>query len=375
MNLLRVLLVDDEPLALQSLQKKLSAFEDIEVVQTFTEGKSLLEQIQQLDFHVLFLDIEMRGISGMELAKVLREKGNLCHIVFVTAHRDYAIEAFEVNSIDYLLKPISNARLKTAIERVKEQLKLKTKQELNNENKKYPLTVQCFGSFNVFFKDEVIVWRTEKQRELLAYLLLHQPTPVHSDVIIEALWGEDDVQKARTKLHTTISYLRKTFFSIGYDNIIGSANKSYVLNLDQFHCDAKDLEQFMGKNVTIDEKSIVQAEQILNSYQGSYMQNNSYEWSMAKARQLHEQFLLLVQQMISYYNTSGQLAKKERLLFKLLELEPYEETYIQQLLQHFSEIGNRHAAIEAYKQFEHRLLTDLDENPSEETMKLYRALL
>lgn len=372
--MIRVVLVDDEPLALKNLQNKLLTYEDIDIVQTFTSGTSFLENIQHIDFQVIFLDIEMPGIKGIELARILNERGTTCHIVFVTAHRDYAFEAFEVNSTDYLLKPFSTARLKMTIERIRNKLNLEVFQVPIQKSDECPLKIQCFGSFNVYFNNEVVLWRTEKMRELFAFLLQYQPSPVHTDILIEALWGNDDYQKARIKLHTMISYLRKAFSTLGYPKIIGSANKSYVLELVDYQCDAKDLVEFMESDTPIDDQSISRAEKIVDSYQGGYLQHNDYSWSTTRAQDLHNQLLLLCEKLIEYYTVVNQPVKKERLLITLLKLEPYEEAYIYQLLQHYDKTGNFSSAIDAYTQYENDLLNDLNIPPSKKIVQLYDEL-
>lgn len=373
--MLRAVIVDDEPLALKNLEKMLSQLEGIEIVQSFTNGKNLLNNIHNLDCHVIFLDIEMPGINGIELATILNENGKGLHIVFITAYRDYAVEAFEVNSTDYLLKPISKSRLEATIQRVRNQLKLGVDQTSNQPKDKFPLKIQCFGSFNVFFNNEILPWRTSKMRELFAYLLQNQPTPVHKDIIIDRLWGDDDYEKARVKLYTTISYIRKSFSSIGYDNIIGTVNGSYFLNPIKFHCDAANLEAFMNSDLLIDANNFELAEEIFNSYKGNYMQSNGYDWSATKERYFHDQVLLLGKMLVEYYSQSEQYEKRERVLLALLKLEPFEETYIQQLLVHYNETKNRLAAREVYTQYKNQLLKELNLLPSNETVKLYKELM
>lgn len=371
--MLRVILVDDEPLALQNLQHKLFEFTDIQIVQSFTSVKKLLEQIQQIDFHIIFLDIEMPEISGIELAKILKNKKAFFHIVFTTAYREYAIDAFEVNSIDYLLKPISKSRLAITIQRIRNSLKLHTNQSSDELIQNVPLKIECFGSFNVYYNEEIFHWRTSKMRELFAFLLFQKSTPIHRDVILETLWGNDDYQKARIKLHTTLSYLRKAFSDIGFPNIISTTNVSYFLNLSQYHCDAKELNEFVEAAVQINEQSITKAEEIFFSYKGGYMQQNDYEWSRGKAKDLHNQLLLLGKNMIEYYSNAYVLLKKERTLLALHELEPYDETFVQQLLYHFIETGNRLSAIDIYTRYETRLLHELGLPISPVMEKIYKS--
>ncbi len=73
-----------------------------------------------MNIQVAFLDVEMPGMNGLEIAQLLKQWHNNIYIVFVTAYRDYAVQAFEIQSLDYLLKPISKSRLETTINRIQE---------------------------------------------------------------------------------------------------------------------------------------------------------------------------------------------------------------------------------------------------------------
>jgi len=112
---MRAYVVDDEPLAVQRLVRMLAATSRVDVVGTSTDPEEALAFLADNPIDVLFLDIQMPGLTGFELLERL-EREPL--VVFTTAYDRYAIEAFEVNSIDYLLKPIEADRLDRAIEKV-----------------------------------------------------------------------------------------------------------------------------------------------------------------------------------------------------------------------------------------------------------------
>lgn len=115
---LKALIVDDEYPARKELRYMLSKFDNIEVVGEATNAHEALTLIKALDYSILFLDIQMPGMNGLELGKVIQELPNPPYVIFVTAYDEYAVQAFEVNAVDYLLKPFEEARLAKAIERV-----------------------------------------------------------------------------------------------------------------------------------------------------------------------------------------------------------------------------------------------------------------
>ncbi len=116
---MRAIIVDDERLARNELKSLLSEFPEIEIVEECDSAQSAIEAVDKLKPDVVFLDIHMPGKDGFG---VLEELDFMPHVVFITAYDEYAIKAFEVNALDYLLKPIENDRLKSAIEKVKAEM-------------------------------------------------------------------------------------------------------------------------------------------------------------------------------------------------------------------------------------------------------------
>lgn len=111
---LRALLVDDEPLARSRLSILLARRKDIQVVGEAGDAEEAVQAIEALNPDIVFLDIEMPGRNGLDLARALRERPDL-GVIFVTAHYQFAVEAFEIDAIDYLLKPVEPERLDIAL--------------------------------------------------------------------------------------------------------------------------------------------------------------------------------------------------------------------------------------------------------------------
>jgi len=119
---LRVLIVDDERLARQELTFLLEEIGSIEVVGEAADGIEALDRIVEHEPDVVFLDVQMPGRTGFEVAREVLARGLSPEIVFVTAFDRYAVEGFEVNAVDYLLKPVEPARLKQAVARARGRL-------------------------------------------------------------------------------------------------------------------------------------------------------------------------------------------------------------------------------------------------------------
>ncbi len=117
--MIKALVADDEKLAREEMNHLLSDFEDVRVVAEAANGPEAWEAITEHEPDVVFMDIHMPGLSGMEVARALAELEKAPRIVFVTAFDQYAVEAFETEAIDYLLKPIEPDRLAESVDRVR----------------------------------------------------------------------------------------------------------------------------------------------------------------------------------------------------------------------------------------------------------------
>jgi two-component system, LytTR family, response regulator LytT len=119
---LKAVLVDDEQLARDELGYLLGQIGGVDIVGQAGDGVEALAVIDRSGPEVVFLDVQMPGLTGFEVARRLLESGPSAHIIFVTAYDQHAIEAFEVNAVDYLLKPVDQGRLEQAIERARRRI-------------------------------------------------------------------------------------------------------------------------------------------------------------------------------------------------------------------------------------------------------------
>ncbi len=121
---IRTILVDDEKLAIQGMELRLQAFEDIEIVATCHNGREAIRKIKTLKPDLVFLDIQMPGFDGFSVVQGIMDIDPPL-FVFVTAYSEHAIKAFEAQAIDYLMKPVEPDRLADTMERVRTRLATK----------------------------------------------------------------------------------------------------------------------------------------------------------------------------------------------------------------------------------------------------------
>ncbi|QJX47910.1 response regulator transcription factor [Hymenobacter taeanensis] len=153
---MNVLLVDDSRLARAELRHLLQAFPDVQIVGEARHAAEARTQLRQLQPDLLFLDIHMPGETGFELLATLDQAP---HVIFTTAYDEYALRAFEVNALDYLLKPVQEMRLAAALEKARTKLAVQAVPELvgpgpTDEPAPTPLTAQD----QVFVKDGERCW-------------------------------------------------------------------------------------------------------------------------------------------------------------------------------------------------------------------------
>jgi two-component system LytT family response regulator len=180
MNRLRVLIVDDEPLARDRLRAWLLEEPSVEIVGECGSGTEALALIRSTPLDLVFLDVEMPGCNGLQVVSELPAEGRPA-VIFVTAHERFALDAFEVQAIDYLLKPFDQERFQTALRRAEEYLRARRAGKIEDKLEslladaavapgKTPerLTVRADGRL-VFLKPSEIVWIEAADN----YIILH----------------------------------------------------------------------------------------------------------------------------------------------------------------------------------------------------------
>jgi two-component system LytT family response regulator len=129
MDRIRALIVDDEPLAREGTRELLRAADAVQVIGECTNGRDAVEMIRRARPDLVFLDVQMPEMNGFEVLEALEEAEIPPTVIFVTAYDEYALRAFEVHALDYLLKPLDPERFSQALQRAREQLELRRKGE------------------------------------------------------------------------------------------------------------------------------------------------------------------------------------------------------------------------------------------------------
>lgn len=272
---MRIAAVDDEIHVLERFERMVSDVTELNLCGLFETGDQLLAFLRENPLDAVFLDIEMPGTNGLLLSEQIQNLNEHIDIIFVTAFNQYAVEAFEVQALDYILKPLTEDRLAKSINRL-----LKTRR---SDNAPGNVFIQCFGEFEVFINGEALTWKNSKAKEVLAFLIHKNGVPVDWEKISNAVWPDFNAEKAQTNFHATTYLLRKRLAEAGLSHILESVRGNYRVVTDKVSCDVYQLEEMIKKNQMKRKEDFRLLEQLV---QKGYMEANGYEWAYPKAAEL-----------------------------------------------------------------------------------------
>ena len=327
--MVQVFLVDDERPALKELEHNLKDYPGIEIIGMFTDSKAALENIEKMHPEVVFLDINMPRLTGMEAALRILDISPETEIVFVTAYSQYALEAFEVHAIDYILKPVEKERLDKTIEHI---LSRKLQKEKHAPKK---LRIKCFGRFLIEWEGEAALkWRTEKTKELFAFLLYDHGRGRSKEELLDKLWTEDDPEKAIRQLYNGVYYIRKALEEYGVDRDLIYVDTEYRLRLGPVFI---DVDRFRELENSTNETDL---EEMQKLYCGPYFQGEDYEWAQLEQERLAKSCRKALLALAAGYAEKENWAMAEAALLKAYDQDPYEEEVTEKLLECYQKTGN-----------------------------------
>ncbi|MGO0061327.1 response regulator [Brevibacillus fluminis] len=372
--MIRAIIVDDEIPAIGNIADLLLASGKVEIVKEFTNPLEALGMIEQLDVDVAFLDIEMPGIDGLELAHRFIDLNCQVDVVFITAYNEFAVEAFELQALDYLLKPVTRERLQKTLERVAHRqisIKLPARHSI--------LKVSCFGKFMVEDENGVPVkWRTNKTEELFAFLVDKSGQAVPKETIVDVLWGHMEEKRAFGNFNTCLYNMRKTLAQLGYPELLISHSGMFRLDMKRISSDAQKFERLVSRmgqmEEEMEETCYQEIVELICQYREGYLALNYYDWAGEKASQLEAAFPQLVMLAAAYDMEQGRPHKAVELLNMGLLLDPLHPELNRAMLQVYVQTQKRVAAMKHYAAYKDRLGRELGIKPDVELEQLIESL-
>jgi two-component system, LytTR family, response regulator len=227
---LRIVVVDDEQPARDELCFLLGQLEGVEIVGQAANGVEALKAIDQHAPDVVMLDVQMPGLTGFEVARRLAHTGSESQIVFVTAFDQYAIDAFEVNAVDYILKPVESERLGTAMERARKRIQ--TDRPANRPAADIERVLQMLGT-------------RPDRRDQLAMKVGERFLLVQADEIVHASVEDDVITVVTTSLSGTCNYRTLDELQARLDPaVFWRVHRSHLVNINKI----KEIVPWFSRN-------------------------------------------------------------------------------------------------------------------------------
>jgi two-component SAPR family response regulator len=287
-------------------------------------------------------------------------------VVFVTAYNQYAVEAFRLNALDYLLKPVSAGRLLETLYRIMEEKAVPV-----------PLggvVVRCFGKFTVSAGMQEIRFRTEKAEELLAYLIDSRGCFVSRSKILDSLWEDFDGDRAIVHFNSTLHNVKKALLPYGIQISILYDRGSYQLDTESIDCDYLKFSAFEEKADMVKAENIQEYEKIAALYTGEYLTGWEFYWASGKRIQLEERFIGLLLEMARYYRDTGNYQKAVKWLKEGLNHSPLSRELNYRLIEALQLANEQMLAVKYFELYKNGLMKKLMLNPDSAFKKLLRRL-
>lgn len=325
----KVILIDDEIINTKILKTMLVNSAIFDEIYQYTEAKLALKDIEKIKPEVIFTDIEMGDMNGMELANKIYEIYPHTNIVFVTAYDKYAVDAFELSATDYILKPITLERLEKTLKKI---LKKPFIRQYNHMDK---VKITTFCKLEISRGINYIHWEGLKSSELFAYMINNVGKSVHKDELIEALWDNFDYRRGLANMQTTMCRVRKSLYELSNEINIEYSGGYYKMVLGNVYFDRLEFENLALGIDNINETNISQALKLTELYQGDYMEKEGYIWSYGTQNLMRKIYTKILKKLVNYYCNNNEVKEAIILLEKIVSKNP-ENYFSKELLKKLS---------------------------------------
>ncbi|WP_282936529.1 response regulator [Paenibacillus sp. RC67] len=372
MAIIRVMLIDDDENALDRLEILLLELCDVAIIVTrYDNPLKALKELEATDVDVVFMDIQMPGKKRMETARKIKAMRPHTQVVFISSSSKYAIEAFEIGSMDYLLKPITKDRLSNTVSRIVKALSDRI--SVNNAGVGQ-IFAQCLGGFNIHTAHGMLQWKTNKEKELCAFLVHHGGNEVTASTIIESLWPESDLKKAKAYLYTCLSYLRKSFQINGVPASIEKRGGGYVISGNGME---SDLPAFLALMETAVSEGCLDERQYrrMNALRrGDYLDGCDFQWAVWKQEKLTTKYIQALRIVYKHFMKSGNVLLAIDSLQRILELTPDSENDGRELIKLYLHADKRNEALKVFRQLDREVRGNMGVELESATVQLYTLI-
>lgn len=358
MEMIRCIVVEDEWYNIEEISRLIQNTGIIKVEKKYQNPLKALDEISDVCPQVAFIDIEMPEIDGITLAERLLEKNPEIIIVFITAFNQYAVQAFDLNALDYIMKPIKVERFNKMIQRLQREIKFKAPLVSNT------LKIRCFDRLEVSIGGKEVKWQRAKAEELFAYLLMNNDKYVSKDIIIENLWSGYEFSKAVAILQTAVCKIRNVLSKAKQEISIDYSGGKYCLTVKSLVCDYTEFEKAINSYRSKDRATYSKVEKAYTLFGTGFLAHEGYIWSLEKNEELRNKLIVILKEIILDYSNETNYTELSKFLKLLANLVPYDEEVNYKLLIALKEMGKYEAVLSHYKWLERTLKDEYDAVPS-----------
>lgn len=370
---MRVILLDNEPLMLKKLKRMLEGFRCFKVIDVYTSPRKALMRILEEKPDVVFLKIDIAKFSGLEIAEIAKDKLPNIQIIFTSVYSQFAIQAFELDATDYLIKPIGKERLLKTINRVKKHYQKKA--SVAEVEKRLYAKVCCFGSLNLKWSNKKsyikVKWRTKKTQELFAYLIHNHGKPLRKDLLVDLIWPHVEWNQGMSLLYTAIYQIRKMLTSIDFNIEIKSSENTYTLLLHDVKVDVHLWEKDIESLKELSAKTLIDYINIIKRYKGNYLESLEYSWSKVEKERLRSLWFHYVKKVTDYLISQKKYIQAIEIYHFAQEVNPLEEESYFLLMQLYHEINEPLAVAAQFEKLKQVLKEELGVEPSSKILTWY----
>lgn len=368
---MKAILIDDEKPALQHLERLLLKDGRLEVSGKYTSARTGLAHLEQEQADIVFLDIGMPEMNGLEAGEYIAGLSGNTRIVYITAYSEYAIEAFELNAVDYLLKPVTSQRLNKTLERLAPRPESADLHLVGSSGAAPPgkqLSILCFKRLE--FVDSTqpgrkMQWRTSKAQEVFALLLHNRGQWILKDTIVDLVWPDFKPEKAVTNLHTTVYHIRKLLKAWEMDVLVEFSQERYRLTKQQVLLDVEEFEQGYSGTPVESEAEWLRRERILELYRGDYLDEHHYDWAEIRSKELQVRYIRMALHSAEYELASGRPRQALDRLLDLQASDPYSDQICRLVLRSYADLGDFIGFRTHYDKYKELLERDLGIRPDQ----------
>lgn len=352
------------------------------IVHCFTNPLKALETAVIESADIFYIDIEMPEVTGLSLARQIQEINVNCEVVFITAHNEFALEAFEVSAMDYLLKPITKVQVDRTIHRFNKRRSVVKVSKANQLDIPDKVHISLFGKTSIYSGEgrKSLRFVTAKSAELFCYLLLQKSkVEVSKWKLIDEIWPDKEVSKGDINLRSTISRLNKTFRDNGIFIAVKSTRNGYQLDISsdvEVEVDVFLLEDIASNDYVITEDNLISYETILLNYNDMFLVDFDSEWCNVYRTLFHRYFRIAAQKLTAYYKEVQQDSVRIlSIIERITKYEPYDEEIRELALRLTYQIYGRIEAMNYYSDYIKLIKNDLDMKPGIKLKECYHVLM